>query len=206
MPIEFLLRGFLIGFSIAIPVGPVGILCVRRTLAEGQIIGFASGLGAATADSLYGAVAAFGLTFISNFLVDHQTWFRLVGGTILCYFGVKLFWSHLTENSEQPQKKNTVGSAYFSTLALTLTNPATLLAYAAIFAGLGMGNVTDSHSRALALVGGVFGGSAAWWLTLSAGVNLLRARCNPERLTLVNRLAGALLLCFGLVAVSSFWI
>jgi len=203
MPLDFFLRGLVIGFSIAAPVGPIGVLCIRRTLAQGRAVGFVSGLGAATADSFYGATAALGLTVITGFLVDQQTWFRLIGGAFLCYLGLKTFRTRPAENAADAPRKNGLGGAYASTLALTLTNPATILSFAAIFAGLGIGDTGGSRSAALALVAGVFGGSAAWWLLLSGGVSLLRARFTPARLRWVNRLSGVVLLTFGLLAMVS---
>ena len=200
MNVFFLLKGIIIGFSIAAPVGPIGILCIRRTLAEGRIIGFVSGLGAATADALYGCVAAFGLTFISNFLVSQQVWFRLIGGIFLCYLGVKTFLS-------QPSEKLASGShqgllnAYGSTFFLTLTNPMTILSFAAIFAGLGLANTGGDYPSAGLTVLGVFIGSACWWLFLSGSVSLFRTRFQLSGLRWVNRISGAIITVFGIIAL-----
>src|SRR3970040_603046 len=137
MDLGFLLRGLVIGFSIAAPVGPIGVLCIRRTLTEGRIAGFVSGLGAATADAFYGAIAGFGLTFISSFLIDQQFWLRLAGGFFLLYLGVKTFRSSPPDNAALQDRSGIFG-AYASTLVLTLTNPMTILSFAIIFAGLGL--------------------------------------------------------------------
>ncbi|MBI5960697.1 MAG: LysE family translocator [Chloroflexi bacterium] len=201
MSIEFLFRGLVIGFSIAAPVGPIGVLCIRRTLANGRAIGFVSGLGAATADSVYGAVAALGLTVISSFLVDQQTWFRLIGGAFLLYLGVRTFRARPAENAAVTRKSSGLTGAYFSTLVLTLTNPATILSFVAIFAGLGIAETEGDRVGALALVVGVFGGSAVWWLLLSGGVSLLRSRLTPARLRWINWFSGAILTGFGLLAL-----
>ncbi|HVO43717.1 MAG TPA: LysE family transporter, partial [Aggregatilineales bacterium] len=180
-----------------------GVLCIRRTLAEGRSVGFVSGLGAATADSFYGAIAGFGLTVVSGFLVDQQTWLRLIGGAFLCALGVRIFRAHPAEAAASARKNSGLPGAYLSTLALTLTNPATILAFAAIFAGLGIGEMGGDRRAALALVGGVFAGSATWWLILSGGVSLLRMRLTPARLRWINRLSGVILAGFGAAALIS---
>jgi threonine/homoserine/homoserine lactone efflux protein len=201
--IAFFLRGLVIGFSIAAPVGPIGVLCIRRTLAEGRAVGLVSGLGAATADSFYGAIAGFGLTAVSSFLVDQQTWLRVIGGAFLVYLGARTFRSRPAEQAAAVQRNGGMAGAYASTLVLTLTNPATILAFVAIFAGLGIAESGADYGSALALVGGVFSGSAAWWLLLSGGVSMLRKQFTPARLRWVNWLSGAILVGFGMVAILS---
>jgi threonine/homoserine/homoserine lactone efflux protein len=202
MDLSFFARGFVIGLSIAAPVGPIGVLCIRRTLAEGRAIGFVSGLGAATADALYGAVAAFGLTAISGVLVQQQFWLQLIGGAFLCWLGYKTFIAPPAEKSAAAPIHG-LARAYTSTLFLTLTNPATILSFVAVFAGLGLGAAAGSYSAASLMVAGVFLGSAAWWLFLSGGIGLLREQIGPHHLRWINRLSGALLLAFGLAALWS---
>ena len=196
-----LLRGALIGFSIAAPVGPIGVLCIRRTLADGRAHGFVSGLGAATADAVYGSVAAFGLTFVSGLLVSQQPWLPLVGGAFLCYLGVKTFLARPAERGAAAG--GGLAGAYVSTFFLTLTNPTTILSFAAIFAGLGLGGAAGSYAAAAALVLGVFLGSALWWLILSGGVAPLRAQFGASGLRWINRLAGVIIAGFGALALLS---
>ncbi len=200
MSIAFLLKGLVIGFSIAAPVGPIGVLCIKRTLADGRMSGLVSGLGAATADALYGAIAGFGLTLISAFLLDQQTWIRLVGGAFLCYLGLKTFISKPAEQDVRAHGGNLI-SAYLSTFVLTLTNPLTILSFAAIFAGLGLGATDGDFASAGILVSGVFLGSAAWWLLLSGGVSLLRQRFDQQVMAWVNRASGVIILGFGVAAL-----
>jgi threonine/homoserine/homoserine lactone efflux protein len=200
MTITFLIKGLLIGFSIAAPVGPIGLLCIRRTLANGRLSGFVSGLGAATADGFYGAVAAFGISFISNALVGQQFLLRLLGGLFLCYLGGNIFWSKPAKDAP-PTGKRAPLSDYLSTFVLTLTNPLTILAFAGIFAGLGLIAPKGNYFSATLLVAGVFLGSALWWLILSEGVSLSKAKFHPASLQIVNRLAGLIILGFGLVAL-----
>jgi threonine/homoserine/homoserine lactone efflux protein len=195
-------KGLIIGFSIAAPVGPIGVLCIRRTLADGRLSGFVSGMGAATADALYGCVAGFGITFVSSFLIGQQFWFRLIGALFLGYLGVKAFVSKPAEAPSQAEAKGLTG-AYASTLFLTLTNPVTILAFAAIFAGLGLGNSAGGYTAGMFLVLGVFLGSAAWWLFLSVGVGLFRAWFDGPRRRWVNRLSGVIIAGFGVLALLS---
>ena len=202
MDIRFLLRGLIIGFSIAAPVGPIGVLCIRRTLAEGRASGLVSGLGAATADAIYGCIAGFGLTFISSTLVSQQMWFRLVGGGFLCYLGLRTFLTRPAEQAASAEGNDLVG-AYASTFFLTLTNPMTILAFAAIFAGLGVASASGNYASAGILVLGVFIGSALWWLILSGGVSVFRAKFNPHWLLWVNRISGVIITGFGLLALLS---
>jgi len=195
-------RGFIIGISIAAPVGPIGLLCIRRTLADGRLSGFVSGLGAASADAVYGVVAGFGLTFLSSFLIQQQIWFRVFGGAFLCYLGVRTMISSPGQDSPQVNNK-TLASNYFSIFILTLTNPMTILSFVAIFAGLGLAEGRGDYRLAIQMVLGVFSGSALWWLMLSFGVGIFRERVTPLWLLWINRAAGVLILGFGLAAILS---
>jgi threonine/homoserine/homoserine lactone efflux protein len=196
------LRGLVIGFSIAAPVGPIGVLVIRRTLAEGRLAGLVTGLGAATADALYGCVAAFGLTFVTSLLVGQQLWVRLIGGLFLCYLGVRAFLAVSIDRAAAVAGSSLLG-AYGATLLLTLTNPMTILSFAAVFAGLGLAAVSGDYAAASLLVLGVFAGSALWWLLLSGGVGLLRLQLTPGALRWINRVSGAILVVFGVLALVS---
>ena len=202
MDFDFLINGIIIGFSIATPIGPIGVLCIRRTLAEGRAYGLISGLGAATADAIYGCIAGFGLTFISNFLIRQQVWLSIVGGIFLCFLGVKTF---LSKPVEQVTAANQTGliNSYASTFLLTLTNPVTILFFLGIFAGLGVGSTCGNYGSAATLILGVFTGSALWWLTLSESVNLFRRKLTTGRLRWVNRISGIVVAAFGVIALLS---
>jgi threonine/homoserine/homoserine lactone efflux protein len=201
MDLPLFLRGLVIGFSIAAPVGPIGILCIRRTLADGRASGFLSGLGAATADALYGCVAGFGLTVVSAFLVDQRTWIQLIGGVFLLALGVRTLRSRPAERAAQASAGRGLAGSYLSTLLLTLTNPMTIISFAGIFAALGVAETGGNLRAAAWLVLGVFVGSAAWWLLLSGGVGLMRERLATGALLWVNRASGAVLVVFGAAAV-----
>jgi threonine/homoserine/homoserine lactone efflux protein len=202
--ITFFFKGFIIGLSIAAPVGAIGVLCIRRTLAEGRVVGLVSGLGAATADAMYGSVAGFGLTFVSNFLVGQQTWLRLIGGLFLCYLGVKTFLAKPTLQEDGAGNEGRgLTSAYLSTFFLTITNPLTIISFAAVFAGVGVGSMTGDYVSAGILVLGVFLGSALWWLLLSGGVSFFRSSFGERGMRWVNRVSGAIIAGLGLAALLS---
>ena len=198
--LSFFFRGLVIGFSIAAPVGPIGVLCIRRTLAEGRASGLISGLGAATADALYGCIAGFGLTFLSNLLIQHQVWIRVIGGLFLCTLGLRTFAAGPAKESASVKGGGLAGS-YGSTFFLTLTNPMTILSFAAIFAGLGLGSIGGNYLSSGVLVLGVFTGSALWWLILSGLVGMLGKMLSPKGMRWVNRISGIIILGFGLLAL-----
>jgi threonine/homoserine/homoserine lactone efflux protein len=194
------LRGLLLGFSIAAPVGPIGVLCIRRTLAEGRAAGFVSGLGAAAADAFYGCVAAFGLTFISSALLDQRLWLNLLGGGFLVYLGIRTLLARPAPTAV-PDASHGLPGHFISTLFLTLTNPMTILSFTAIFAGMGLAATAGNYAEAGLLVVGVFIGSALWWMTLSIGVGAFRAKFDLAALRWVNRLSGLIILAFGVSAL-----
>jgi len=201
MALDFMVGGLLVGFCIAAPVGPIGVLCIRRSLADGRQIGLATGLGAATADAAYGFVAGFGLTAISSFLVGQKLWLGFLGGLFLCYLGIRTFVSIPVQQAAEIRGDGLL-SAYVSTLFLTLTNPMTILSFVAVFAGFGLGASPDYFS-ASALVGGVFLGSALWWLALSSGVALFRSRVSSSWMRAINRMSGGVILAFGIYSLST---
>ena len=202
MDVAYFGRGLAIGFAIAAPVGAIGLLCIRRTLAHGRLTGFVSGLGAATADALYGAVAALGLTAVSATLVAHQDVVRLVGGGFLLYLGARTAMAEPAVESGTGSVRG-LAAAFGSTLALTLANPTTILSFVAVFAGLGLGTAAGDRGSAALMVCGVFLGSAAWWLLLSGAVGLFRRALTSERLRWVNRVSGAMLIGFGVLSLLS---
>jgi threonine/homoserine/homoserine lactone efflux protein len=191
----FFLKGLAFGFVLAATVGPMWILCFRRTVSAGRLVGLASGLGIAVADALYGAVAAFGLTAISGFLLEHSFWIGLAGAAFLVYLGASALLSQPNFGKEtKGQPSASVPGAFLSTLGLTLANPPTILAFAAIFAGLGL--ASGNYATAALVVAGVFLGSAVWWLILILAAGMLRGRIGPGLARGINMVSGLTILAF----------
>jgi threonine/homoserine/homoserine lactone efflux protein len=191
-----LLKGVAIGVVIALPVGPVGVLCVRRTVFEGPTYGFISGMGAATADTIFGIIAAAGLTVLRDWLLAYQDWFGAAGGVFLLFVGVRTLLIPPTERETVPLSGERHVRAYFSTLGLTITNPITILAFAAIFAKFGAAESAGIFTLG-ALVIGVFAGSLVWWLTLSFGLFWLQRIAGSFHLAWLNRISGGILAVSG---------
>jgi threonine/homoserine/homoserine lactone efflux protein len=196
MLITLFLRGVVVGLAIAAPIGPINVLCIRRTLAGGRVIGIVSGLGAATADAFYGGVAGFGLTLISNMLLSHNEWLRLIGGIFLCFLGIRTILATPAKHLGSTHVESLVG-AYTSTLFLTLTNPTTIFSYGLLFAGFGIANIRHGFVSSCLLVLGVFIGSTIWWVILSTGIDALRSKLDVSELQWVNRVAGMFIIASG---------
>lgn len=201
--------GLLFGLALAMPVGPIGLLCIRRSLQDGFPVGFATGLGAAVADAGYGAVAAFGLTAVSAFLLSWQAVLGVAGGALLLWLGLSSWRAAPAEEAAPAAAAPSPLAALAQTALLTAGNPQTVLTFAALVGGLGLGASTGAGAgeggwdRAAALVLGVFLGSAAWWLVLAGGVaGLLRGRLGARRIRWINRAAGLLIAGFGAAAVA----
>jgi threonine/homoserine/homoserine lactone efflux protein len=191
-------KGVGIGLAIAAPVGPVGVLCISRTLHHGIWIGLASGLGAAVADAVYGGIAGFGVSWVAEFLIANQDTLRFLGGGFLLVLGLRILVRGPAHEAGQPAwAAPRPALAFASCFLLTLTNPMTILAFVAVFAGFGLVEATTRIGSGAVLVLGVFLGSAFWWLALSGLVALLRGRVTPRILVWVNRVSGAILTGFG---------
>lgn len=199
MEIFLFIKGLLIGFSIAAPIGPIGVLVIKRTLGQGRIYGIVSGIGAASADAVYGLIAGLGLTFITNFFIGLQFWFHLAGGVFLCYLGIKIAISEASENPARVQGKHLFG-AYSSVFLLTLTNPITVLSFVGIFSGLGLTQANEGSVVTMVL--GVFIGSGIWWLLLCFVVGFFREVLKKQIFKWINRLSGLIIFLFG---IYSFW-
>jgi threonine/homoserine/homoserine lactone efflux protein len=193
--LELLLRGIAAGLAIAAPVGPVNILCISRTLQKGRMAGLLTGFGAASADTLYGAIAGFSISIVISWLVREEFWLRLIGGLLLIGIGIVYFFKHpkSLENGKESSH-----SAYVTALLLTLTNPTTVLSFLAVLAALGLSEQRPPLMT-LILVGGIFTGSMLWWIILAIGANHFRDKDN-DRVTLwMNRIAGLAIGAFGLL-------
>lgn len=191
------IKGLAVGIVIAIPVGPVGVLCVRRTLFEGVRFGLVSGLGAALADTIFGIIAGLGLSVVRDALLGYQDWLGTLGGVYLLYVGFRAMLQR--RNTEpQPLTGEKLATAFASTFALTITNPITILAFAAIFAKVGFDSGDVRLLDVAVMVAGVFAGSLLWWLGLSFGIAGLRRIAGTVQLTWINRVSGTILVLSGL--------
>ena len=195
----FLARGLAIGFTVAAAVGPISLLTIRRTIAHGRLYGLVSGIGVAAADASYGAVAAFGLTAITAVLVGARTALALIGGAFLVWLAIRTIRARPAAAATVTDDRPGLAAAFLSIYGLTMTNPMTILSFGGIFAGLGLSGGAGLDAALLTL--GVFLGSGLWWVVLTAVVGRLRERITPAILVWINRVSGAVLLAFGLIAI-----
>lgn len=191
-------KGWLVGFSIAMPIGPIGILCVRHTLIRGTMYGLAAGLGTALADACYGALAGFGMTTVLSILFDYQVWFQILGSIFLCYLGIQNLLSKSELNPPQ-ELPSTLGRIFVTTFFLTLTNPFTLVSFAGLYAGLGIGGPEGTFLSTLILTSGVFIGSAAWWIILSSCLSIIGKKIDFKFNHVINKISGTMILTFGII-------
>jgi len=203
MLIGFLLKGMLVGIIIAIPVGPVGVLCIRRTILHGRLAGFVSGMGAATADAMFGIIAGFGLTVVSDWLLDYQNWLRLIGAAFLLFIGISAFFQNPLAGTQSQRDPESLFADFASTFVLTITNPITILAFLAIFAGIGFTGGQATLGTAAILVLGVWLGSLLWWAGLIAGAGLVRLSFRHDHLVWINRASGGILVLSGVGLLGS---
>ncbi len=203
MLLAFLLKGVLVGIIIAVPVGPVGVLCIRRTIFRGRLAGFVSGLGAATADAVFAIIAGFGLGFIADLLLGYQDWLRFGGAAFLLYVGAAALAADPMPAGAAARDPDTLIADYVSAFALTITNPITILAFVAIFAALGFTGHEATLGRAAILVLGVWFGSLLWWAGLAGGADLLRLSFDRRHLVWINRGSGGILLLSGVALLGS---
>jgi threonine/homoserine/homoserine lactone efflux protein len=199
---SLLVRGFAFGFAIAAAPGPIFFLCLRRTLVKGWLSGLFSGFGVATADSIYAAIAAFGLGAISSVLTGERRWLALAGGALLVFLGARIVLDKPRTIEAAPANGAGLAWAYVSTLGLTITNPATIISFAALAATLGAG-LSGGYSRPALLVTGVLLGSVTWWCVLAALAASLRARITPRVVRGISAVSGLAIMVLGLAALVS---
>ncbi len=203
MDLILFIKGIVAGFIIAAPVGPVGVLCIQRTLSKGMVMGLAPGVGGAVADMIFGGVAAFGLTFIADFLIRHDQWMRLGGGILLLILGMHgLLRQHAKMAPATPSVSGAAGDA-ISAFLLTVTNPMTILTFSPVFLAVGAVVPKDDRPAAWTLILGVLVGSCIWWLMLCALTELFRRRVNSARIVIIHRVSAGLILFFGVVVLLS---
>lgn len=198
------LKSALIGLSIAAPVGPIGLLCIQRSLSHGARIGFISGLGAACADACFGMIGAFGVAAVTHAFVALAQPLALAGSMLLLWMGARLLRAPPAQQTAPARDAMKSLPAFSSVYALTMTNPLTILSFVAVFAALGAGAATDAGQATL-MVAGVFTGSALWWLGLALTVAALRHRISARIMVRVNQAAGLFLLGFALWQIARVW-
>lgn len=196
------IKGVIIGFAVAAPVGPIGFLCIRTTLAHGRAAGFATGAGAAFADTFYAIIGAFGVVLVSAFLHDYSRVLRIVGGVLLVDVGARTIFSPPDMRDDVKPLGSKLVKDFITTFFLTLTNPATLFSFVLIFAMLGI-TAKGDPLRALDVVAGVFAGSLSWWLLLSTSVSLMKTKITPNVMKRMNMVVGGFIVGFGFLALLS---
>ncbi len=203
MLLAFLLKGVLVGVIIAVPAGPVGVLCIRRTLFHGRLAGFMSGLGASSADAVFGIIAGCGLTVVSDLLLGYQDWLRLGGAGFLLYIGISAFIADPLRGTQTQRDPEGLLADYASAFVLTITNPITILAFLAIFASIGFSGSEATLGRAAILVLGVWLGSLLWWAALACGAGMVRVPFDRDHLVWINRTSGGILVFSGVALLAS---
>jgi threonine/homoserine/homoserine lactone efflux protein len=200
MFIDLFWKGIIIGISASIPMGPVGVLCVNKTLNKGRISGFVTGSGAALADALYAIIAGFGISFIIDFVVDYQNLVKVLGGMLVFYFGYKLFTTNPAKQLRKQMKTKGRGlwGDFLTSFALTISNPVGLFVFGIVFAGFGLLAGDASLGAVLVLIFGVISGAILWWFTLSTLVSIFRNKFRLRRLLYVNKVSGVIVMVFGL--------
>jgi threonine/homoserine/homoserine lactone efflux protein len=207
MGIILFLKGFLIGLMVSIPLGPVGVLCIQRTLNKGRKAGFFSGLGAATADTLYCMIAGFGISMVISFINDKHIYFQIIGGIIIIFLGINIFYTNpIRQLRLQRLSHNRLYEDFLSVFFLTITNPMPFFFFLAMFAGLNIA----SHSpidifRIAMIVMGIFIGSTFWWFVLSSIVSFFRHRFRLKSLWWMNKIAGVITFFLGIAVILSVW-
>jgi threonine/homoserine/homoserine lactone efflux protein len=202
--LELFVRGIIAGLAISAPVGPVNVLCISRTLTKGPRAGVISGLGAGAADTIYGGIAGFSISFIIRFLLKEEFWIRLFGGMLLIGIGIRYYFKepkHLDEEREKASPHAEFASAFL----LNLTNPTTVLSFLAVLAVLGLGqHYPRLHTFLLVL--GIFAGAMVWWIILTLASNHFRDRFNDHAMLWMNRIAGLAIGGFGVITmILSHW-
>lgn len=197
------LKGILIGFVIAAPVGPIGILCIRRTLLKHLFLAGATGLGAAGADAFYSAIAAFSLAGISDLITKYNFYLKLFGGIIIAWIGIAILKTPALKNNGQLTNDDSSIHAFTSSFVLTLSNPITLVVFAAAFSAMGINPLHESFSQASFLVAGVFIGANCWWLSLITFTYLVQHKFSEAQLLWINRVSGVILLGFAVYILGS---
>lgn len=206
MGFELFWNGFIVGLMVSIPLGPIGVLCVQRTLNKGRKSGFVSGLGAASADTIFSIIAGLGISYIISFVKEQHIYFQIIGGVIIIFLGIHIFYTNPVRQLRlQRMNKNKLSYDFFSVFFLTLSNPMAILLFLAMFAGIHIASDSPGLLNLTSLISGVFAGASAWWFVLSSFVNFWRHRFRLKIIWWMNKVAGVLIFILGIVAILSIW-
>ena len=207
MILKYIVDGLIIGFSASVPLGPIGVLCIQRTLNKGRMAGFFSGLGAAFSDTIYAVIAGFSLSFIVSFIEKQLLYIQIFGAGILILLGVRIFYSNPAKQlRKQKRGKGTLLQDFFSTFLITISNPLAIFLFLAFFASFGVVKAGDNYIKHFLLIAGVMGGASLWWFILTSIVNLFRSKINLRRLWWLNKIAGAAIVVLVVIAFVFFLI
>ena len=200
--ITALIKGFIVGLGASIPLGPLGVLCVQKTLGNRRNSGFITGLGASVSDTFYAAISLMGLAFIQNLIDENMDWVMFIGGLIIMYIGVKIYLTNPIKQIKQKNKNKKHVEDFFEALFMTITNPGAIFLILGLFAAVGI-NVGESVSKStlIATLWGVFAGSAAWWFALSTTINVFRKRFRIKQLMMINKISGIVIFVLGLISM-----
>ena len=205
MGLDYLLKGIIIGLSVSIPLGPIGIIAIQRTLTKGKISGFVSGLGAGFADTIYAVLAGFGITIIVDFLVEHHILFQAIGGIFLLYLGIRTFYKNPIKQFRQPKGKSNLIGDFLSTFFLTISNPLAIFLFIGVFAAIGLMDTNFDNLTLSYIILGVMIGTSTWWFVLSTLINIFRHKIRLRSLNWINKISGIVILIFGLFAILSLF-
>lgn len=204
---EILIKGVALGFLASIPLGPIGIICIQRTLSKGRWSGFFSGLGAASADTFVAIIAGLGLSFVINFIKSNSNILILLGGILLLFLGARIFYkSPVKQVRERKMNKNNLYTDYLSVLILTLSNPIAVFVFIAVFTGLNLVKGSHNFFFNILIFLGIFIGASLWWFSLTSVVNVYRAKFRLKNLWWLNKITGAIIFAFGIAALLSVFL
>ena len=207
MVTNLIVKGVIAGLLVSAPLGPIGVLCIQRTLNKGRLSGFISGIGAAAADTIFAVVAGLGLSIIIEFIQKEHLYFQIAGGLIVLYIGARIFYTNpIKQLKLQRLGKTSLSQDFFSVLLLTLSNPIAMFLFIAVMAGINIAGNNRSLPEFLILLAGIFGGAVLWWFFLSTLASRFRKIIRLRSIWWLNKITGSLVFLFGLAVIISVWL
>ena len=204
---ELIFKGIIIGLLVSVPLGPIGVLCIQRTLNKGRLAGLVSGMGAAAADTIFAIIAGFGLTIIINFIEEKHVYFQVIGGLFILYIGLRIFYTNPVKQLKlQRLKKTQLSQDFMSVFLLTLSNPMAVFLFLAIMAAIKVASDSMSIAEISLLTAGIAGGAVLWWFILSSIANRFRRKIRLRNIWWLNKITGSVVVLFGLLAIISLWV